>query len=119
MKILIADDSLFVRQFIRKFLLELNPGLELTFAASGEEGYQKFLNDHFDVIITDLLMPGMGGEEFIKKVRLADRDIKVIVVSADIQKSVKDEILGLGVSAFLNKPIKRENIQEIYEFIGR
>ncbi len=113
MKILVVDDSIFVRQFLKKYLLEINPTVELDFAASGEEGYDMYTEKNPDLVITDLLMPGMGGQAFIEKIRKDDKKTKIVVLSADIQKSVKTEIAELRVSAFLNKPINRDSIKFI------
>jgi len=113
MKILVVDDSIFVRQFLKKYLIEINPIVELDFAASGEEGYNMYTEKKPDLVITDLLMPGMGGQAFIEKIRKTDSKTKIVVLSADIQKSVKAEIAELNVSAFLNKPINRDSIQFI------
>lgn len=117
MSILIVDDSNFVRQFIKKYLLEIVPDAQLYFAGSGEEGYQVYLDEKPDMIITDLLMPGMGGQAFVQAVRETDSATKIVVLSADIQKTVKEEIKSLQVSAFLNKPITRENILAISDII--
>ena len=119
MNILVVDDSIFVRQFIKKYLLEIRPDLELNFAASGEEGYQVYLEKKPSLIITDLLMPGMGGQAFIEAIRKNDQVTKIIVLSADIQRTVRDEILTLHISSFLNKPITRENVLAISQIIGQ
>ncbi|CDZ24497.1 hypothetical protein CCDG5_1383 [[Clostridium] cellulosi] len=113
MTILVVDDSIFVRQFIKKYLLEINPNIELDFAASGEEGYEIYQEKHPNLIITDLLMPGMGGQEFIEKIRSTDKKTKIVVLTADIQKTVKEEIAQLKVTAFLNKPINKDSIKFI------
>ena len=113
MKILIVDDSIFVRQFIKKYLLEINSSVELDFAATGEEGYDMYAEKSPDLVITDLLMPGMGGQAFIEKIRKTDKKTRIIVLTADIQKTVKEEISALKVTAFLNKPINRESIKFI------
>lgn len=118
MKILVVDDSIFVRQFVKKYLLELNPHVELDFAASGEEGYAIYREKSPDLIITDLLMPGMGGQGFIQKIRAGDSKTRIVVLSADIQKTVKEEISALKVTAFLNKPVNRENIRFISGLIA-
>lgn len=117
MKILIVDDSFFVRQFIKKYLLEAVPWAELSLAASGEEGYQIYLETHPTLIITDLLMPGMGGKAFVEKIRHSDQKTKIVVLTADIQKSVKEEMSSLRVSAFMNKPITKESIISITQII--
>ena len=117
MRILVVDDSIFVRQFMKKYLIELKPNIEINYAATGEEGYQIYLEKGPSLIITDLLMPGMGGQAFIEAVRKIESATKIVVLSADIQKSVKEEIIALGISAFLNKPITLENIQTIANLI--
>ncbi|HEX2939343.1 MAG TPA: response regulator, partial [Ruminiclostridium sp.] len=95
MTILVVDDSIFVRQFMKKYLLEINPSVELDFAASGEDGYEIYLEKHPNLVITDLLMPGMGGQAFIEKIRETDSKTKIVVLSADIQRTVKEEIASL------------------------
>jgi len=117
MNILLVDDSNFVRQFIKKYLLQINPSLEFKLAGTGEEGFNFFLEKKPDLIITDLLMPGMGGEAFVKSVREIDKDIKIIVLSADVQKSVKEELKELNVTAFLNKPVTLDNVNIIFDLI--
>lgn len=118
MKVLVADDSIFVRQVMKKYLLDICPELDLNFVASGEEGYDNYSSNKPDLIITDLLMPGMGGQAFIEKVRAHDKDTKIIVLSADIQTTVRQEIMQLGASAFINKPITRESVLQISQIIG-
>jgi two-component system, chemotaxis family, chemotaxis protein CheY len=113
MTILVVDDSIFVRQFMKKYLLEINQNVELNFAASGEEGYEVYSEKHPDLVITDLLMPGMGGQAFIEKIRKTDITTRIVVLSADIQKTVKEEIAALKVTAFLNKPINKESVRFI------
>jgi CheY-like chemotaxis protein len=113
MTILVVDDSIFVRQFMKKYLLEINPSVELDFAASGEDGYEIYLEKHPNLVITDLLMPGMGGQAFIEKIRETDSKTKIVVLSADIQRTVKEEIASLKVTAFLNKPINKDSVKFI------
>jgi two-component system chemotaxis response regulator CheY len=113
MTILVVDDSIFVRQFMKKYLLKINQTVEIDFASSGEEGYEIYCEKHPYLIITDLLMPGMGGQAFIEKIRKTDLKTKIIVLSADIQKTVKEEIAALKVTAFLNKPINKDSVMFI------
>jgi len=111
LKVLVVDDSIFVRHFIKKLILDTYPETEVLFAASGEEGYESYKNNKPDIIITDLLMPGVDGHEFIKMVKSDNEDVKIFVLSADIQNAVKQEVLGYGVTAFLNKPLNEENFR--------
>jgi CheY-like chemotaxis protein len=110
MNILVVDDSIFVRRFLKKYILTHIPQAEIELAASGEEGFQLFKEKQFDLIITDLLMPGINGEELIKMIRKENSSIKIIVLTADVQKAVRDEIESLNITAFLNKPVTNEEL---------
>jgi CheY-like chemotaxis protein len=98
---------------MKKYLLAINPKIQLDFAASGEEAYEVYAEKHPYLVITDLLMPGMGGQALIEKIRETDKKTKIVVLSADIQKSVKKEISDLRVTAFLNKPITKDSVKFI------
>lgn len=117
MKILIVDDSVFAQQYtknmVRKYI-----DAEFLFAASGEIGYHMFMSEKPDIIISDLLMPGIGGQGMIEKIRKVDKECKIIVVSSDIQKAVKEEIAQLGVLGFINKPLNDEGALKLIDAIG-
>lgn len=117
MKVLIVDDSIFVREFIRKGLSDSIREINIILAGNGEEAYNLYMAAKPELIITDLLMPRVSGEELIKRIRKNDKATKIIVLSADIQKTVKDEINALGVTAFLNKPINHASISSIVGLI--
>ena len=111
MKILIVDDSVFAQKFIEKAILGSFPDAQIITAPSGEDAYELFLSDKPDFIVTDLLMPGMGGQMLIHMIRQTDKDCKIIVVSADVQKSVQEEIMQMHVLKFINKPLNAEKSQ--------
>ena len=69
--ILVADDEEFIRDLIRQALLR--NGYSVTTAASGEEAIQKYNGGHFDLVITDVCMPGIGGMGVLKHIRRSDR----------------------------------------------
>lgn len=117
MKILIVDDSAFARQFVKKVIVEKLSGIEYVFAASGEEGYDMFLAEKPDFVITDLLMPGIGGQAMIEKIRQKDPGSRIIVVSSDVQRAIRAEIAELGVLCFINKPISDESKIELINFL--
>ena len=108
MKILVVDDSQFVQQYMSRALKEHFPNAELYFAGTGEEGYKIYQSVNPEYIITDLLMPGIDGKMLIKLIRHSDKDVNIIVVSADVQKAVKQEVEELGITLFLNKPLDKE-----------
>jgi len=110
MKFLIVDDSNFVKQYLKNYISEAYPSADFELASSGEEAFIIYVDKKPDIIITDLLMPGTGGIEFVKKVRENDGDTKIVVLTADIQKTVREEVESLKINAFINKPATKNGI---------
>lgn len=78
--ILIVDDMTGVREAMT-VLLEV-AGYRVTTAENGEEGFQKASNAQFDLIITDILMPELDGNELIMKLRESAKSTPIIAMSA-------------------------------------
>lgn len=117
MKILIVDDSVFIQKSTKKIISEKFPDASIFLASSGEEGFEVYKEQHPDFILTDLLMPGIGGEEFARLVLQEDKQSKIIVVSADVQKSVLNELIEMGILAFINKPIVNEKATQLLKIL--
>ncbi len=109
-KLLIIDDDTFVRQGIVAYLED--SGYEVASAASGPEGlalYKVFLPE---LVLSDLMMPNMGGMEVLKQINEIDSDTPVIVISG---VGVMDDVvsaLRLGASDYLTKPIADMEVLE-------
>jgi signal transduction histidine kinase/CheY-like chemotaxis protein len=115
LKVLVVDDNPVLRTSLRHMLESFQCTVET--AADGEEGLLKFASARetafpFGLIITDLIMPGMGGLALIRKIRADEihQKIPVIMISAlgneeALQKSDSDI-----VDIFLNKPLKRSRL---------
>ncbi len=117
MKILIVEDSMFVRNVIRKVILENIPDCEVLTANDGENGFNLYQEHKPDLITSDLLMPNLSGQEMLKKIREIDNETKVIVISADVQKATRDEIEELGISGFINKPVTGDKVDLLMNLI--
>ena len=102
MKILIIDDAKFQRGQMARLLVGL--GHTVLEASNGQEGYMKLCTDGPDAVICDLLMPVMDGIAFLTMVHKHEVPTPVIVLSADVQATTREQCLGLGARAFLNKP---------------
>ena len=108
--ILVVDDSSFARKATMKIVSLL--GYD-TLAADGGEECLKMARDYSpSCILLDMLMPGMSGPEILNKLKEDYPQIPVIVQTADIQESVRDECLKLGAKAFLNKPPHSNELAE-------
>ena len=113
MKILVVDDSQFFQGFLKKILKKYLPEADLISANNGREALALYEQERPDFISTDLLMPEMDGQEFLQKVKEKNPEVKVVVISADIQKATREEIEGMGILAFYNKPLNNEKAGEI------
>lgn len=112
-KILIVDDEILVRDFLAETLKRKK--LEVTTAESGEKGLEKLKTQTFDLIITDMKMPGMTGLEFLKKVKEKTPETLVMVVTAfgSIENAV--EAMNLGAFNYLIKPFSPDTIEAVIE----
>ncbi|WP_436517484.1 response regulator [Ekhidna sp. To15] len=113
-KIIIADDSFFQRKTLQDITQEL--GYESEAVSSGEELLSK-LNDSHDCIFLDLLMGGMSGIEVLEELQKRENKIPIVVITADIQKARKEESLGLGATAFMNKIVSKDELISILDNI--
>lgn len=110
MKFLIVEDSKFAQLVINRLFSEAFPDSQILISNNGMNGYNDFLQFSPDIIVTDLLMPIMNGQEFIKKVRLIDPNIMIFVITADIQQSTEKELAEYNIAAFINKPLDQTKL---------
>ena len=105
-KVLVVDDSAFMRNIISK-IIEATPGLfAVGKAMNGKYALEKIPLVNPDIIILDIEMPEMNGIEFLKERKRRNIDIPVIVLSSIAQEgaAVTMQCLSLGASDFLTKP---------------
>jgi two-component system chemotaxis response regulator CheY len=107
-KVLIVDDSSMARRTMRSILE--SAGYEVVEAGDGLNALERFFLEKPDVVMLDLVMKGMYGLDVLAKLREMDPDIKVIVVSADIQTSSQELVRDAGGAAFVNKPFDKQDI---------
>ncbi len=81
-------------------------------ANDGQEGYQKFIDQEIDIIISDYDMPNLNGLDMIEKIRDLDKDIPIILVSAIEEISIVVKALQLNINNFVKKPIKIDEVIE-------
>ena len=100
-KILIVEDEIAIAE-LEKDYLELS-GFEVEVEAQGEVGLLRALKEEFDLIILDLMLPGVDGFEICRKIR-ETKNTPIIIVSA--KKDDIDKIRGLGMGAddYMTKP---------------
>ncbi len=100
-RILIIEDEVAIAD-LEKDYLELSD-FEVEICTSGDEGLQVALSKEFDLIILDLMLPGMDGFEVCKRIR-AEKNIPILMVSAKKDDIDKIRGLGLGADDYMTKP---------------
>jgi CheY-like chemotaxis protein len=105
-RILVVDDAKFAQFKLKKTLN--SDGHEVETADDGLLGLEKIATTEipYDLIVSDLLMPNMSGEEFVAALKEKGIVTPIIVHSANIQETVRENCLILGVDGFINKATK-------------
>ena len=106
-RILIIEDEEKIARFVE---LELkHEGNEVEKAFDGREGLEKALSGHFDLILLDVMLPGLNGLEVLRRIRL-EKDVPVIMLTA--RDAVMDKVSGLdaGADDYITKPFAIEEL---------
>ncbi len=107
-KILIADDDELNRENISQLLKE---EYEIKSVCDGRDGIEAFLEDKFDLVITDLRMPNVDGLEFLKFIKEANRDNIVIMITGYGTINTAVMAMKMGAFDFITKPIKDDLVK--------
>ncbi len=100
-RILIIEDEIAIAE-LEKDYLELS-GFEVEMAITGDIGETRAINEEFDLVILDLMLPNVDGFEICRKIR-AVKNIPVLMVSAKKDDIDKIRGLGLGADDYITKP---------------
>jgi len=114
-KILVVDDSGLARRLIRKIVEEL--GHEVEDVSDGATALERYSLNRHDAVILDLLMHGMYGAEVLQKFKELNPTLPVIIVSADIQRTTRDQVKEIGAAAMVNKPVTKEQLAEVLDIV--
>jgi two-component system, chemotaxis family, chemotaxis protein CheY len=112
--ILIVDDSPAMRSFIRRVVrlsgIEVDQYFE---AGNGAEALEQLAANPVDAVLTDINMPVMDGEEFVRKMRESEptRSTPVIVISTDATINRIHTMQALGATGYLQKPFGPEQLR--------
>lgn len=116
-RILVVDDSGLARRLVRKSLEEL--GCEVEEATDGAQALEMYALNRHDIVVLDMVMHGMYGLEVLVKLKELNPDLPVIIVTADIQKTTRDQVKAAGAAAVINKPINKDELEEVLTVIQK
>ena len=113
--VLVVDDEEIIRNFLSDVL---NENYCVSLASDGDEAIEQIKQRKFDLIITDLKMPKVSGEEVVKFARQHDPRAKVIVISGFSSLYTVSQSINCGACAFLSKPFSiRELMYTVTEAV--
>jgi two-component system chemotaxis response regulator CheY len=107
--IMIVDDSNYTRRTHRR-MVEADGHL-VHEASTGMAAIEGFFVHRPDLVLLDLTMEDMGGMEILERLRELDAGARVIVVSADVQRSTAQLVASSGALAFLGKPVSADGLR--------
>jgi CheY-like chemotaxis protein len=118
-KVLIADDESSLRTLL-KAIIESNPRYLLDEAEDGLQTMEKVRSNKPDVLILDIMMPGLSGFEVCEKIKKDPdlRDITVLILTAKGQKTDRDWALSIGADYFLSKPFSPLELLDLLEKVS-
>ena len=106
--ILLIEDSITERSIITDFCAKL--GISVTVAVTGEEGLEKLHNNHPDMIVLDVVLPGKSGFEICREIKATAETKTIPVILCSTKSSDMDKFWGKrqGADAYITKPIDQE-----------
>jgi two-component system response regulator YesN len=113
MNILIADDERVIREGIKRTIKSIYPDYGVHVAASTEEAVKIMEEQSIHIVLTDILMPGMNGLEFMRISKRRYPYVKWVVISAHSEFAYAQEAVRLGARDYLLKPIGKSKLLEI------
>jgi CheY-like chemotaxis protein len=112
-RILIVEDDEFSRGAMEKLLQ--SSGYEVESSSNGEEALKSLNEKYFDILITDLQMPGMDGFELIQKAKVIQPNLKTVIITGFVNEGTKERVKTEGIDGLFQKPIVWE---KLFLFLG-
>lgn len=104
-QILVVDDHFAVLDSLRTLLLSADPSYQVVAVPSAEEGFLELGRTPYDLLITDIRLPGMSGFELVRRVRRLRPEIPIIMITTTPSASEREEAERLGVIRYMEKPL--------------
>jgi two-component system chemotaxis response regulator CheY len=110
-RILVVDDSALTRRMVRQHLEQA--GYSVEEAIDGPQALERYALNGHDAVVLDMVMHGMYGLEVLIKLRELNPNLPVVVLTADIQKSTREQVQTAGAAAMINKPVNKDELAKV------
>lgn len=117
MNLLFVEDDERVRRFVTRGLE--SEGYCVTLASDGGEGYERASNEDYDVLLLDLMLPRMNGDDLCRRLRREGSLTPVMMLTAIDQTETKVDALRGGADDYLTKPFDFDELLARLEALGR
>lgn len=107
MKILVVEDNLSLLKSIKK---ELETHFQVECTGNGEDAYFLIKQNIYDLVVLDLMLPGMDGIQILEKIRKENEDVLVLILTAKESLDDKVKAFMLGANDYLTKPFYMEEL---------
>ena len=117
LKILVVDDDAAIREVIEMRLEKW--GFDVCLAEDGARGEEMALSCNPDIVISDVVMPGVSGMELLRRLKAGNPERPVILITAQATVDWAVEAMKQGAHDFITKPIDYEKLKELLKSVGR
>jgi len=110
-RVLVVDDELDIRNLLRVMISAA--GYQVALAGTGQEALRALEQDQFDVVVLDVMMPGMDGWEVCRQIKSSSRLKDIPVIFLTVRQQPLDRIIGtevLHASGYVAKPFERDEL---------
>lgn len=108
---LVVDDSGVMRKIIVRSLNAVGV-TDIVEAGDGQEAFEKFQAESFELVLTDWNMPVRNGLELVKDIRGSGSKVPIMMVTTEAQKSQVITAIQAGVTDYLTKPFENETLRK-------
>ena len=108
-KILLVDDEIEIREFLKDYFEDREFNVDV--ASDGVEALEQFKKQAYDLVVTDMMMPGMLGIQVLEEIKKAKPDQRVIFLTGVKETSLVEKAKALGCQHYLFKPIQLTELE--------
>jgi signal transduction histidine kinase len=119
-RILIVEDNADIVEIIRLFMAGFSHNIVITATDQGQQALELMIRQRFDLLILDLLLPGLSGTEILERMRRMPQDKRMpVLILSGHPEAAKDAVQNKGADDFLLKPFNRNRfIDKVLQLLG-